>query len=981
MANLGNVSVLNINGNELSIKDSNLTSVVNEIIEAIAQNNEDIGEHINDLNDKSFDNLIKITSNNESEISNIQDGLYKLRYITTSGTEPNITETLNNSAILIQKGTNQYLIKDGQLLSRIKTNNTWGTWASTIPDDSNLVHKTGDEIIVGNKTFNANATFTGSVIVTNNSGISVVGNEVGDILNISSDGEIKYGTVGILGQNLTDFSWIKTLDSFTVQDGPNDKTLQQALNERNNVQSDWNEGSTASAAYIKNKPTIPTVPTTSTTVTENDTNPVSGGAVYSKFEELIGAAPTTLDTLGEIAIALNNDADLAGTLSNQISAKIPKVTNATAGNYAALAADGTLVDSGHNHNDYVTSVNGQTGAVTVNVPVTSVDGKTGAVTISHPVTSVNGATGDVTVNVPVTSVNGKTGAVTINIPVTSVDGKTGAVVISHPVTSVNGATGDVELELSSNYTMATAINDDLYLSSGNTYEEAFGKIEKRIDDNEYVISSALNDLNDQINNISYPVNSVNGQTGDVTVNVPVTSVDGQTGAVTIVHPVTSVDGQTGAVTITHPVTSVNGATGDVELELSSNYVMATAINDDLELGAGDTYEEAFGKLEKAIIDNELIVSSAINDLNNQINDISYPVTSVNGSTGNVILELSSGYAMATAVGSNLELDSGDTYEEAFSKLEKRSSDISNHTQSVKKITITGRQAEQNETAIDEWGYIYDTWSERFTEQELIDVFNEYDEVEFYINNADQFFSSNGERYVSVLDIKFYVDNVIPYIILVKADNMIMLSNNDDLFYYKLECINDQWEITAYSRGWNPININYGTSSTDFMNPSNNKTATITGDCKDTNDNKVNNCASISIGSLSSAQGIAFNTIAVDGVTLPVTWNGNTIATQNYVDVHTKIPIVNHGTSDTTYTISPNIYHLWGTVTALNISLGSGTAGYLSEYMFEFTSGATATSLNLPASVKWPAQPTIATNKRYQVSIINDIGLIVGVDAV
>ena len=337
--------------------------------------------------------------------------------------------------------------------------------------------------------------------------------------------------------------------------------------------------------------------------------------------------------------------------------------------------------------------------------------------------------------------------------------------------------------------------------------------------------------------------------------------------------------------------------------------------------------------------------------------------------------------MATAVGSNLELDSGDTYEEAFSKLEKRSSDISNHTQSVKKITITGRQAEQNETAIDEWGYIYDTWSERFTEQELIDVFNEYDEVEFYINNADQFFSSNGERYVSVLDIKFYVDNVIPYIILVKADNMIMLSNNDDLFYYKLECINDQWEITAYSRGWNPININYGTSSTDFMNPSNNKTATITGDCKDTNDNKVNNCASISIGSLSSAQGIAFNTIAVDGVTLPVTWNGNTIATQNYVDVHTKIPIVNHGTSDTTYTISPNIYHLWGTVTALNISLGSGTAGYLSEYMFEFTSGATATSLNLPASVKWPAQPTIATNKRYQVSIINDIGLIVGVDAV
>ena len=117
------------------------------------------------------------------------------------------------------------------------------------------------------------------------------------------------------------------------------------------TQSDWSVTDTTSAAYIQNKPTIPTV---STVVTENDTNAVSGGAVYSKFADLIGSAPAALDTLQEIAYALNNDADLAGTLTTQISTKIPKVSNPTTGNFASLASDGTLVDSSYTYSDFLT---------------------------------------------------------------------------------------------------------------------------------------------------------------------------------------------------------------------------------------------------------------------------------------------------------------------------------------------------------------------------------------------------------------------------------------------------------------------------------------------------------------------------------------------------------------------------------------------------------------------------------------------------
>lgn len=76
----------------------------------------------------------------------------------------------------------------------------------------------------------------------------------------------------------------------------------------------------------------------------------------------------------------------------------------------------------------VTSVNGQTGEVTVDVGVTSVNGETGAVTISESVTSVNGKKGDVVIDAGVTSVNGNTGAVTLTIPPTP---KTYVTTISH----------------------------------------------------------------------------------------------------------------------------------------------------------------------------------------------------------------------------------------------------------------------------------------------------------------------------------------------------------------------------------------------------------------------------------------------------------------------------------------------------------------------------------------------------------------------
>ena len=128
MGNIGNVSAININGNEMTINDAAVREVVNEIISAIGANNSNIAERINDLHKRSFDYTLEITSNNESEIVNIQDGIYKLHYVTVTGSGDNEVKTLNNSAILIQNGINQYLYKDGQLSNRLKTDNVWGEW-------------------------------------------------------------------------------------------------------------------------------------------------------------------------------------------------------------------------------------------------------------------------------------------------------------------------------------------------------------------------------------------------------------------------------------------------------------------------------------------------------------------------------------------------------------------------------------------------------------------------------------------------------------------------------------------------------------------------------------------------------------------------------------------------------------------------------------------------------------------------------------
>lgn len=79
--------------------------------------------------------------------------------------------------------------------------------------------------------------------------------------------------------------------------------------------------------------------------------------------------------------------------------------------------------------------------------------------------------------------------------------------------------------------------------------------------------------------------------------------------------------------------------------------------------------------------------------------------------------------------------------------------------------------------------------------------------------------------------------------------------------------------------------------------------------------------------------------------------------------------VSHGTSNTTFALTPNVLHTWGTVSSLNLTLGSGSSTYVDEYMFKFTAG-TGFALTLPSTVEWYNEPQFNEGKTYEVSIVD-----------
>lgn len=107
-----------------------------------------------------------------------------------------------------------------------------------------------------------------------------------------------------------------------------------------------------------------------------------------------------------------------------------------------------------------------------------------------------------------------------------------------------------------------------------------------------------------------------------------------------------------------------------------------------------------------------------------------------------------------------------------------------------------------------------------------------------------------------------------------------------------------------------------------------------------------------------------------------------IANKGYVDSLANTFSETISTSGSfTQALFPNIYYLFtGELTAVSISFEGAVSGRENEYKGQFTVGSIIPIISFPSTISWVGGsfPTLETNKTYQFSVLNNIGVVVGV---
>ena len=133
--------------------------------------------------------------------------------------------------------------------------------------------------------------------------------------------------------------------------------------------------------------------------------------------------------------------------------------------------------------------------------------------------------------------------------------------------------------------------------------------------------------------------------------------------------------------------------------------------------------------------------------------------------------------------------------------------------------------------------------------------------------------------------------------------------------------------------------------------------------------KVKDAKDLKANELIYFKGHAGATYMSDGTTVEDAING----IQDGIQTVIGHKVINHGTNDTTFTLTPNTLHVWDEVESLNISLGTPIQDVVNEYHFIFKTKA-ATTLSLPTNLKWSNNTPIVIEsyKTYSISILNNL---------
>ena len=112
-----------------------------------------------------------------------------------------------------------------------------------------------------------------------------------------------------------------------------------------------------------------------------------------------------------------------------------------------------------------------------------------------------------------------------------------------------------------------------------------------------------------------------------------------------------------------------------------------------------------------------------------------------------------------------------------------------------------------------------------------------------------------------------------------------------------------------------------------------------------------------------------------------TINGASILGSGDIISNAAYQLVNHGVSNTIFTLASNTFYIWDEVTSLTLTIEDEIAGVANKYIFRFISGSEPTTLILPDSIKFNSDFTIEENKIYQISILNGFGTVMSWDSI
>lgn len=167
-------------------------------------------------------------------------------------------------------------------------------------------------------------------------------------------------------------------------------------------------------------------------------------------------------------------------------------------------------------------------------------------------------------------------------------------------------TGD-SLQLSKNYTPSVLENSQLRLAPLDTFEEAFGKLDKAIIDNERTIAASLNDLNDRkLDKYDLPAQAqADWLEEDESSPAFIQNKPDNLGSFDNIK-INEIDGV--ITEINHENISVLTLTGaDIKV---TGYTESQATNEDLTILPTDTINQALGKLQKVWKDDEAAITRA-----------------------------------------------------------------------------------------------------------------------------------------------------------------------------------------------------------------------------------------------------------------------------------------------------------------------------------------------------------------------------------